>query len=59
MESTPVNPRVAAYLREKLLARSGVESAVGEIVAAMSDAEILAAHDRHVVMEAAKLGKKS
>jgi hypothetical protein len=59
MDSKPVNKRVANYLRQKLVARSGEQSAVAEIVATMSDAEILAAHERHTAMEVAKLAAKS
>ncbi len=50
--------RVANYLRQKLIARSGADSAIGEIVAAMSDAEILAAHERHTALQVAKLAEK-
>ena len=55
----PVSKHVASYLRQKLIARSGAMSAVGEIVAAMSDEEVLAAHERHTAMEVAKLAAKS
>jgi hypothetical protein len=51
--------RVADYLRRKLIARSGAESAVGEIIANMTDQEILAAHERHTAMEVAKLAAKA
>lgn len=57
-ESKP-NKRVADYLRQKLIARSGAMSAVGEIIATMSDEEVIAAHQRHTAMEVAKLAVKS
>jgi hypothetical protein len=59
MESKPVNKRVADYLRQKLIARSGATSAVAEIVNGMSDSEILAANERHTALEVAKLAAKA
>jgi hypothetical protein len=59
MESKPVNKRVANYLRQKLVARSGAMSAVVEIANAMSDEELIAVYGRHTAMEVAKLAAKS
>jgi hypothetical protein len=55
----PVNKRVADYLRQKLVARSGAGSAVVEIANGLSDEELILAHERHTAMEMAKLARKA
>jgi hypothetical protein len=59
MSASVDSKRVANYLRQKLISRSGEQSAVAEILAAMSDEEILAANERHTALEIARLEAKS
>jgi hypothetical protein len=58
MESKP-NKHMAAYLRQKLVARSGPDSAVAKIAANMSDLEIIAAYHKHTALEVSKLEAKA
>jgi|BogFormECP03_OM2_1039629.scaffolds.fasta_scaffold23537_2 hypothetical protein len=55
----PVNKRVADYLRQKLVARSGAESAAAKIAANMSDEQLIAKFHNHTALEVAKLETKS
>jgi hypothetical protein len=59
MESKPVNKHLANYLREKLVKRSGAESAVAKIVNGMSDAEVISMYHKHTALQVAKLEAKS
>jgi hypothetical protein len=59
MESKPVNKHLANYLREKLVRRSGADSAVAKIAANLSDSEIIAMFHKHTALQVAKLEAKS
>jgi hypothetical protein len=53
------NKHMAAYLREKIVKRSGAESAAAKIAANMSDEQLIAKFHNHTAMEVARLEAKS
>jgi hypothetical protein len=59
MQSKSVNKHMAAYLREKLVRRCGVESAAAKIAANLSDEELIAKFHQNTALEVAKLKAKS